>query len=37
MQYFLDGSIKQIGEIQEFGNFKKENFWLRLKNSFQNS
>lgn len=26
MHYFVDASIKQIGEIQEFGNFKKREF-----------
>ncbi len=29
MHYFVDATIKQIGDIQEFGNFKKREFVVK--------
>lgn len=34
MHYFVDASIKQIGEIQEFGNFKKREFVVKTDEQF---
>jgi len=34
MHYFLDGTIKQIGEIQEFGNFKKREFVVKTEEQY---
>jgi hypothetical protein len=34
MHYFLDGAIKQIGEVQEFGNFKKREFIVKTEEQF---
>ena len=34
MQYFLDGTIKQIGETQEFGNFKKREFLVKTEEQY---
>lgn len=34
MHYFLDGTIKQIGEVQEFGNFKKIEFVVKTEEQF---
>lgn len=34
MHYFVDASIKQIGEVQEFGNFKKREFVVKTDEQF---
>lgn len=34
MHYFLDGEIKQIGDVQEFGNFKKREFVIKTDEQF---
>lgn len=34
MHYFLDGEIKQIGKVQEFGNFKKIEFIIKTDGQF---
>ena len=34
MHYFLDGEIKQIGEVQVFGNFKKREFVVKTDEQF---
>lgn len=31
MPYFVDAIIKQIGEVQEFGNFKKREFVVKTE------